>query len=115
MRSKLVEPRAAKLLSESQELRNSTKKLMIRYWEQYDGFYLTDEQKKQFMSVTPPGSITRARRNLKATYPTSKETDDADYNRFKEELNDHSTYEQQMAEIVKPRIETINGEQVVVI
>ncbi len=89
-RSINVEPRVRVLLKGDQTLRNSDKKLLLAFWAE-QGFILSDRQRQVFMGVTPAGSITRARRTLRAEYPGSDDIEQARYERFKEEQADHAT------------------------
>jgi len=70
------------LLSESQALRDSNKKLCLAFWEQ-QGLYLTLEQRRIFLTkCTAGGSITRSRRALKEKYPASEKVDELRYNAY---------------------------------
>lgn len=117
-RSKMVEPRVRKLLQQDMDFRNSTKKLLIKYWEDYDGFFLSETQKAKFLSATPAESILRARRELKVELPPIEEVDAMNYENFKQELADHSNFEASMAQTFagseKPRYITtmVDGEWV---
>lgn len=71
------------LLRQSQDYRDSDKKLLLAYWER-EGLYLTEQQRQTFMNCTPAESITRARRTLKAKYPASEAVDKARFHRFKQ-------------------------------
>lgn len=71
MKSPKVYLRTKWLLKNRAETRDSNPLLLMTYWE-YEGLKLTDEQKRIFMELTPAESITRARRELRDDYPSSK-------------------------------------------
>jgi hypothetical protein len=89
MRSKDVAPHVEKIMQEGQEYRDSDKKLLIRYWELYNGFYMTEAQKIAFMNLTPAESITRAARDLRPFYPATPKVTEQRYDNFKREVMDH--------------------------
>lgn len=80
---KKTKQRTEVLLSQDTSLRDSDKKLLLKFWED-DGLGLSDTQKRIFLEkCTPAESITRARRALKDRYPASKEVDDQRYDLYK--------------------------------
>jgi hypothetical protein len=66
-----------------QRLRDSDKALLLAFWE-LDGLYLTNEQKRVFMSCGVAESITRARRDLKKKYPASEAVDQARFDKYQQ-------------------------------
>jgi hypothetical protein len=82
MRKNNVHTRTEWLLEHVPETRDSDKKLLLIYWSK-EGLKLSEEQERAFMNCTTPESITRARRALKADYPSSKAVDDERYLKFK--------------------------------
>lgn len=89
MRSKLVDQRVRKLLSEDEKFRNSDKALFLEYLERYDGLRLSPEQKALFMKATPFESISRRRRALREEYPGNEQVENARYNLFVETKGDY--------------------------
>jgi len=89
MRSKKVEPKVEKILKDDQKFRDSDKRLLMEYWERFDGLRLSPEQRATFMRATPAESITRARRELKVKYPASETIDNARYGRYVEERDSY--------------------------
>lgn len=89
--SRIVRPRVERLLESKQEYRDSDKKLLLTIWEE-EGLILTAHQKFMFMGCTPAGSITRARRFLRAKYPASAKVEEARFERMEEEQADHSNF-----------------------
>lgn len=89
MRSKSAEPGVERILKEDAKFRNSDKRLLLEYWERYDGLRLTPEQRMTFLSATPAGSITRARRALKVKYPANEAVDRAREDRYVEERDEY--------------------------
>lgn len=67
MRSKDVAPRVEKLYKLDERNVDSDKRLLLAYWETYNGLVLTNTQKIAFMSADPAESITRAGRSLRST------------------------------------------------
>ena len=89
--SRIVRPKVERLLIADQKYRDSDKLLQLAIWEE-EGLILTPHQKFMFAGATPAGSITRARRFLKAKYPASPDVDKARFDRFEEEQKDHSNF-----------------------
>lgn len=89
MRSKLVEPKVERILKDDLKFRSSDRRLLLEYWERYDGLRLSPEQRAKFLQATPAESITRARRNLRDKYPGDEQTEEARYGRFIEERMDN--------------------------
>lgn len=55
------------LLEEIEATRNSDQRLMVEYWERFDGVVFGDNFKDHFLTQgTKPESITRARRSIQA-------------------------------------------------
>lgn len=88
MKSKAVESKVRKILSQNEECRNSDKRLALEYWETHDGLRLSPEQKATFMRATPFESISRSRRHLRAEYPGNEAVEEARYNLFIESRNE---------------------------
>ena len=114
---KLTESQAyvLKVIQQNPLLADDEMALLEAVWEK-DGWDRTKPLAGQ--TLMHPETISRARRKLHelglVTY--SKEADTIRYKAFKSEQNQHSTYEQTMASIVKPRfhLEVIDGESVMV-
>jgi len=70
-------------MRESQEYRDSDKKLLLKVWET-EGLFLTEAQRDKFFQCSTAESITRARRALKHKYTASDEVDNARFEKYKE-------------------------------
>ncbi len=70
------------LLRQSQDNRDSDKKLLLGVWE-IEGLTLSDTQKQLFMDkCTSAETITRARRALKDKYPASEAVDNQRFEKY---------------------------------
>ncbi len=70
------------LLRQSQDNRDSDKKLLLGVWE-IEGLNLSDTQKQLFMEkCTSAETITRARRALKDKYPASEAVDNQRFEKY---------------------------------
>ena len=79
---KRTKQRTEVLLSQDTSLRDSDKKLLLRFWED-EGFGLSENQKRIFLEkCTPAESITRARRALKDRYPASEQVTEQRYDQY---------------------------------
>lgn len=76
------------LLQNNQKLRDNDLALIGAIW-QSEGLNLTDEQKRTFMTLSSPETITRIRRRLREEYPGSEKTEEARYRKFKEYVNEY--------------------------
>ena len=81
---KRTKQRTEVLLSQDTSLRDSDKKLLLRFWED-EGFGLSESQKRVFLEkCTPAESITRARRALKDRYPASEKVTEQRYDLYRQ-------------------------------
>lgn len=77
-----VKDKVENFLKQSQDYRDSDKKLLLAYWEM-QGLALSDRQKQIFMErCTIAESITRARRALMKEYPASEAVDEVRHDKF---------------------------------
>lgn len=91
-RSKDVKPKVEIIYKLDQKYIDSTKFTLLKYWERFDGFILTDDQKEAFMRLTPAESILRAARTLreKEGYIATEVVEKQRFKDFKTERDDHS-------------------------
>ena len=90
-RAKDVAPHVEYFYKQDQKYINSDKRLLLAYWERYNGLILSDSQKLAFMQADTAESITRAARDLRSTgkYTASEEVEKERYGRYIIEKNDH--------------------------
>ena len=77
-----------RLLKDNPRLRDSDQWLIFAFWET-EGLRLTDEQKLKLASLTTAETITRARRELRAELPGSKEVEKVRYQKFVAYTNEY--------------------------
>lgn len=62
-----VKENVLELLEEMEVTRNSDQRLLVEYWERFDGVVFGDDFKDHFLTQgTKPESITRARRAIQS-------------------------------------------------
>lgn len=78
-----MQQKVKNLLRDNPRLRDSDLALIGTIWE-LEGLKLTDEQKRVFMTLTTPETITRIRRKLRKQYPGSEAVESVRYIKYKE-------------------------------